>query len=44
MKPLILHAPTKAINQKRKQITHFEFCNQKLANGLKWMERWNLYK
>lgn len=39
MKPLILHASSKALNQKRSRVIHLEFSSLELPNGLEWLER-----
>lgn len=39
MKPLILHASAKAINQKHRRVLHLEFSSIELTNGLEWSER-----
>lgn len=38
MKPLLLHASSKATSQKHRRVIHLEFNSQKLPNGLKWAE------
>lgn len=39
MKPLLLHASSKAINQKHRRVIHLEFSSMELPNGLEWAER-----
>lgn len=39
MKPLLLHASSKATNQKRRRVLHLEFSSAKLANGLSFLEK-----
>lgn len=39
MKPLILHASAKAINQKHRRVLHLEFSSIELHNGLEWVEK-----
>lgn len=44
MKPLILHASSKATSQKHRRVIHLEFNSKKLPNGLEWAERQELTK
>jgi predicted DNA-binding transcriptional regulator YafY len=39
MKPLILHASSKTINQKHRRVIHLEFTAADLPNGLEWAEK-----
>lgn len=39
MKPLLLHASSKATNQKPRRVLHLEFNSVALPNGLTWAER-----
>lgn len=39
MKPLLLHASSKAQNQKRRRVIHLEFCSMELPGELEWLER-----
>ncbi len=39
MKPLLLHASSKAKSYKRRRVLHLEFSSEKLANGLEWLEK-----
>jgi hypothetical protein len=39
MKPLLLHASSKATNQKHRRVLHLEFNTMELPNGLEWAER-----
>lgn len=39
MKPLLVHASSKSINQKRRRVIHLEFNNLELAEGLEWAEK-----
>lgn len=39
MKPLLLHASSKAISQKHRRVLHLEFNSSELPNGLEWSER-----
>lgn len=41
MKPLLLHASSKVLNQKRRRVIHLEFSSTVLPNGLEWLEREN---
>lgn len=38
MKPLTLHASSRTTNNKQRRVIHLEFCNQKLASPLEWLE------
>ena len=38
MRPLLLHASSKATSQKHRRVIHLEFNTQKLPNGLVWTE------
>lgn len=39
MKPLLLHASSKATSQKHRRVIHLEFASRNLPNGLEWAER-----
>jgi ectoine hydroxylase-related dioxygenase (phytanoyl-CoA dioxygenase family) len=39
MKPLLLHASSKTVNQKHRRVIHLEFTTVALPNGLQWAER-----
>jgi len=39
MRPLLIHASSKAISQKHRRVIHLEFNSEELPNGLKWAER-----
>ena len=39
MKPLLLHASSKSMNQKRRRVIHLEFSSFELPYGLQWLER-----
>ena len=39
MKPLTFHASGKTGNKMPRRVLHLEFCNQELAEPLKWVER-----
>lgn len=39
MKPLLLHASSRTVNQERRRVVHLEFCNRELPSPLKWAER-----
>jgi len=39
MKPLLLHASSKASSQKHRRVLHLEFNSKNLPNGLEWAER-----
>lgn len=39
MRPLLLHASSRTINQSRRRVVHLEFCNRELPAPLKWAER-----
>lgn len=42
MKPLLLHASSKATSQKHRRVIHLEFTSKQLPNGLEWAERQEL--
>lgn len=42
MKPLLLHASSKATSQKNRKVIHLEFNTKELPNGLEWAERKDL--
>jgi predicted DNA-binding transcriptional regulator YafY len=42
MKPLLLHASSKATSQKHRRVIHLEFNSKELPNGLVWAERQEL--
>ena len=44
MKPLLLHASSKATSQKHRRVIHLEFSNSELPNGLEWAERVDVLK
>jgi hypothetical protein len=39
MKPLILHASSRTVNEARRRVIHLEFCNRELPGSLNWSER-----
>lgn len=39
MRPLLLHASSKATSQKHRRVIHLEFNSRMLPNGLEWAER-----
>ncbi|MCG2612899.1 phytanoyl-CoA dioxygenase family protein [Terrimonas sp. NA20] len=39
MKPLIMHASSRTVNDARRRVIHLEFCDQELPKPLKWAER-----
>ncbi len=39
MKPLLLHASSKAKSYKRRRVLHLEFSSEELPNGLTWLEK-----
>ncbi len=39
MKPLLLHASAKTVNQKHRRVIHLEFNSMDLPNGLQWAEK-----
>lgn len=39
MKPLVLHASSKSLNQKPRRVIHLEFSAVELPNGLEWYEK-----
>ncbi len=39
MRPLLIHASSKAISQKHRRVIHLEFNSEELPNGLEWAER-----
>lgn len=39
MKPLLLHASSKATSQKHRRVIHLQFTSKALPNGLEWAER-----
>lgn len=39
MKPLLLHASSKSMNQKRRRVIHLEFSSAELPGDLDWLER-----
>lgn len=39
MKPLLLHASSKATSQRHRRVIHLEFNSMELPNGLQWAER-----
>lgn len=38
MKPLLLHASSKATSQKHRRVVHLEFCSKELPKGMEWAE------
>jgi predicted DNA-binding transcriptional regulator YafY len=42
MKPLLLHASSKATSQKHRRVIHLEFSSKQLPSGLEWAERQEL--
>lgn len=42
MRPLLLHASSKATSQKHRRVIHLEFISVELPNGLEWAERSSL--
>ena len=42
MKPLLLHASAKTVNQKHRRVIHLEFNSLDLPNGLTWAEKMTL--
>jgi ectoine hydroxylase-related dioxygenase (phytanoyl-CoA dioxygenase family) len=44
MKPLLLHASSKATSQKHRRVIHLEFSTLELPNGLEWAERVDVWK
>ncbi|MEJ1237277.1 WYL domain-containing protein [Chryseolinea sp. T2] len=43
MKPLILHASSKAVNQKHRRVIHLEFSPRDLPGKMEWAEREELH-
>lgn len=41
MKPLLVHASGRSMNQKRRRVIHIEFSRQELPAPLQWSERMN---
>jgi predicted DNA-binding transcriptional regulator YafY len=39
MKPLLLHASSKAVSQKHRRVIHLEFSSMELPDGMEWGER-----
>ncbi len=39
MKPLLLHASSRTVNEARRRVIHLEFCNQVLPGNLEWAEK-----
>lgn len=39
MKPLLLHASSKTVNNKNRRVIHLEFCSIELPGSLEWGER-----
>lgn len=39
MKPLLLHASSKATSEKHRRVIHLEFNSKELPNGLEWAEK-----
>ncbi|MET0462229.1 MAG: phytanoyl-CoA dioxygenase family protein [Chitinophagaceae bacterium] len=39
MKPLLLHASSRTVNNARRRVIHLEFCNVELPGKLNWAER-----
>lgn len=44
MKPLVLHASSKATSQKHRRVLHLEFNSIELPNGLQWAERLSVFE
>ena len=42
MKPLLLHASSKATSQKHRRVIHLEFSASELPNGLDWAEKMDI--
>ncbi len=42
MKPLLLHASGRTINQQRRRVIHMEFSNTSLPEPMQWSERMNV--
>ena len=38
MKPLLLHASSRVVNNRQRRVIHIEFCNRRLPGGLNWAE------
>jgi predicted DNA-binding transcriptional regulator YafY len=43
LKPLLLHASSKATSQKHRRVIHLEFNSVELPNGLQWAERMEIF-
>jgi ectoine hydroxylase-related dioxygenase (phytanoyl-CoA dioxygenase family) len=39
MRPLLLHASNRTINNKKRRVVHIEFSRTELPNGLDWVEK-----
>jgi ectoine hydroxylase-related dioxygenase (phytanoyl-CoA dioxygenase family) len=39
MRPLLLHASSKASSQKHRRVLHLEFCSIELGGGMEWGEK-----
>ncbi|MBC7850636.1 MAG: phytanoyl-CoA dioxygenase family protein, partial [Chitinophagaceae bacterium] len=42
LKPLLLHASSKATSDKPRRVIHLEFNSKELPKGLEWAERWEM--
>jgi predicted DNA-binding transcriptional regulator YafY/ectoine hydroxylase-related dioxygenase (phytanoyl-CoA dioxygenase family) len=42
MRPLLLHASSKATSQKHRRVIHLEFNSEELPNGLEWAEQYRI--
>ncbi|MFM9840509.1 MAG: phytanoyl-CoA dioxygenase family protein [Cyclobacteriaceae bacterium] len=42
MRPLLLHASSKATSQKHRRVIHLEFNSDELPNGLEWAEEFRI--
>lgn len=43
MKPLLLHASSKAVSQKHRRVIHLEFSSMELPDGMEWKERMGMF-
>lgn len=43
MKPLLLHASYKSVNEKHRRVLHLEFNTMELPNGMEWSEKQNIF-
>jgi ectoine hydroxylase-related dioxygenase (phytanoyl-CoA dioxygenase family) len=44
MRPLLMHASGRTINQQKRRVIHIEFSNQLLPRPLEWSERLDIQK